>query len=124
MANRPNRKRALNRILVGAEIVAGVAIVVVLVVLFTRGNGKGGGSTGTQTGAQLFAANCATCHGADGQGAVGPQLAGRVTQRFPNIDDQVALVTNGSGGMPSFSRKLSAQQIRKVVEFTRTGLSG
>jgi mono/diheme cytochrome c family protein len=126
MANRPRRKRALNRIVVGAEIVAAVVIVVFVVVLFSRGGGNdsGGGSGAATTGAQLFAANCATCHGVDGQGAVGPQLAGRVTQRFPNVDDQIALVTNGSGGMPSFSGKLSAQQIRKVVEFTRTGLSG
>jgi mono/diheme cytochrome c family protein len=121
MASRP-----LKRIVTGVEVVALVAAVVFVVLLFTNGSGddSGGGSGAGATGAQLFAANCATCHGADGQGAVGPQLAGRVTQRFPDIADQIALVTNGSGGMPSFSRKLSPQQIQTVVEYTRTGLSG
>jgi mono/diheme cytochrome c family protein len=122
MASRP-----LKKVVTAVEVVALVAAVVFVVLLFTNGSGDGGGSGGSgaaATGAQLFAANCATCHGADGQGAVGPQLAGRVTQRFPNIADQIALVTNGSGGMPSFSQKLSPQQIQKVVEYTRTGLSG
>jgi mono/diheme cytochrome c family protein len=121
MASRP-----LKKVVTGVEILAVVAAVVFVVLLFTNGSGDdgGGGSGAAATGAQLFAANCATCHGADGQGAVGPQLAGRVTQRFPNIADQIALVTDGSGGMPSFSGKLSPQQIQKVVEYTRTGLSG
>ena len=118
--------RSFKKVVTGVEVVALVAAVVFVVLLFTNGSGDGGssGSGAGATGAQLFAANCATCHGADGQGAVGPQLAGRVTQRFPNIADQIALVTNGSGGMPSFSGKLSPQQIQKVVEYTRTGLSG
>jgi mono/diheme cytochrome c family protein len=120
MASRP-----LQRIVTGVEVVALVAAVVFVVLLFTNGSGDDGGGSGAgATGAQLFAANCATCHGADGQGAVGPQLAGRVTQRFPNVADQIALVTDGSGGMPSFSGKLSPQQIQKVVDYTRTGLSG
>ena len=107
------------------EVLALVAAVVFVVMLFANEPGSGGsGASGGSPGQQLFAENCATCHGADGQGAVGPRLAGTVTQRFPNIDDQIALVTNGTGGMPSFKSKLTAKEIQEVVEYTRTGLSG
>jgi mono/diheme cytochrome c family protein len=114
-------KRIVN--VVGVLALLGAAVFVVLLFANEPGGGGGGASSGS-SGKQLFAANCATCHGADGQGAVGPQLAGRMTQQFPDIEDQITLVTNGSGGMPSFSGKLSAQQIRAVVEYTRTGLTG
>jgi len=114
-------KRIVNVI----EILALVGAVVFVVMLFANEPGGGGSASGgASTGQQLYAENCATCHGADGQGSVGPQLAGRVTQRFPNIDDQIVLVTDGTGGMPSFKGKLTAKQIQQVVEYTRTGLSG
>ena len=106
------------------EVLALVGAVVFVVMLFANEPGGGSGASGGSPGQQLFAANCATCHGADGQGAVGPQLAGTVTKRFPNVDDQIALVSNGTGGMPSFKSKLSAKEIQEVVEYTRTGLSG
>jgi mono/diheme cytochrome c family protein len=117
------------RIVNGIEILALLGAVVFVVLLFANGTGDGDGGGGNgggsaSSGSQLYAANCATCHGADGQGAVGPQLAGRVTQRFPDIQDQVRLVTQGSGSMPSFSGRLNAQQILRVVEYTRTGLAG
>ena len=118
---------SFKRIVNVVEVLALVAAVVFVVLLFTNGNGGGsssGSGGGASTGAQLFAANCATCHGADGQGAVGPQLAGQVTKSFPNIEDQIKFVSEGSGGMPSFAGKLSPQQIRQVVEYTRTGLTG
>ena len=118
---------SFKRIVTAVEVLALVAAVVFVVLLFTNGNGGSGNDSsggGASTGAQLFAANCATCHGADGQGAVGPQLAGQVTKSFPNIEDQIKFVSEGSGGMPSFAGKLSPQQIRQVVEYTRSGLTG
>jgi mono/diheme cytochrome c family protein len=115
-------KKVVNAI----EILALLGAVVFVVLLFANepGGGGGGSAGGGSPGQQLYAENCATCHGADGQGAVGPQLAGRMSQRFPNVEDQITLVSRGSGGMPSFAGKLNAQQIRQVVEYTRTGLSG
>ena len=116
---------SFKKVVNGIEILALVGAVVFVVLLFANEPGGGGGSAGGGSpGQQLYAENCATCHGADGQGAVGPQLAGRVAQRFPNIDDQIALVSQGTGGMPSFEATLSPQQIQQVVEYTRTGLSG
>jgi mono/diheme cytochrome c family protein len=116
---------SFKKVVNGIEILALLGAVVFVVMLFANDPGDGGGSAGGGSpGQQLYAENCATCHGADGQGAVGPQLAGRVAQRFPNVEDQITLVSDGSGGMPSFGGKLSPQQVRQVVEYTRTGLSG
>ena len=73
-------------------------------------------------GRAVFADNCATCHGKRGEGLFGPQLAGVVTTKYPNPQDQIAVVTNGRSGMPAFGSQLSAEEIRAVVEFTRTAL--
>lgn len=86
------------------------------------GGGGGGSSSRPTTGAGLYRAYCQTCHGVDGQGGVGPRLAGVLEERYPNIEDQIAIVTNGTGRMPSFRGSLSREEIRKVVEYTRTDL--
>jgi mono/diheme cytochrome c family protein len=104
------------------EIVVGVAALAFVLALFVNEPDEGGGAASTSPGAAVFASNCAGCHGADGGGGVGPQLAGRVVDRFPDAADQVAVVTNGRGGMPSFKGDLTPQQIDQVVEYTRTGL--
>jgi mono/diheme cytochrome c family protein len=71
-----------------------------------------------QQGAQIFQANCASCHDA--------RLAAQVTRDFPNIDDEIAVVTNGRVSpletMPSFVGVLTTPQIRAVVEYTRVQL--
>jgi cytochrome c oxidase subunit 2 len=73
-------------------------------------------------GGQVFQANCASCHGAQGEGGIGPKLAGVVTHDFPNETDQISVVTKGKGSMPAFGGTLTAAQIRQVVDYTRTGL--
>jgi mono/diheme cytochrome c family protein len=75
-------------------------------------------------GAEIFAARCSGCHGADGGGGAGPRLAGKVADDFPDVEDQIAFVTKGKGGMPAFGGSLSAADIRAVVEYTRSGLGG
>ena len=75
-------------------------------------------------GEQVFAANCSTCHGAHGEGSVGPRLSGgAVVRRYPNPADQIAVVTNGRAGMPAWKGRLTRAQIAAVVEYTRTGLN-
>jgi mono/diheme cytochrome c family protein len=84
------------------------------------------GGTGTTAvaevdGAAVFEGRCASCHGAEGGGQSGPRLSdGRVVERFPDIEDQIELVTDGKSGMPSFEDRLSEEEIRAVVEFTRS----
>ncbi len=102
------------------EVLAAVAAAVVVVLLFAN-DPDSGTSAPTTPGAQVFAANCASCHGADGGGGTGPQLAGgAAAKRFPDVEDQIAFVSQGSGAMPSFAGRLGPAQIREVVEYTRT----
>jgi mono/diheme cytochrome c family protein len=81
-------------------------------------------AAGGVDGAAIFGQSCAGCHGGDGSGGIGPRLAGgRVVANFPDPQDQIAVVTNGRGGMPAFSERLSAEEIAAVVEYTRTVLA-
>jgi len=103
------------------EVLALVAVAVAVVLLFANEPDSGSGSGAPSTpGAQVYAANCAGCHGADGGGGTGPQLAGgAAVKRFPDVEDQITFVSEGSGAMPSFAGRLTPAQIREVVEYTR-----
>jgi mono/diheme cytochrome c family protein len=72
-------------------------------------------------GRRVFVANCQRCHGARGQGLIGSRLAGVVTRSFPNIQNEINVVTIGAanGAMPAWSGKLTAAEIRAVVRYTR-----
>ena len=75
------------------------------------------------SGAAIFATRCAGCHGADGGGGFGPTIGGGVVvARYPNVADQVAVVTEGRGAMPSFRDSLTPEQIAAVVAYTRDEL--
>jgi mono/diheme cytochrome c family protein len=75
-------------------------------------------------GAAVFGRSCAGCHGGDGSGGIGPRLAGgRVVVAFPDAEDQIAVVTDGRGGMPAFGERLTPDEIAAVVEYTRTVLA-
>ena len=102
-----------------AQVAGAVAAVVVALALASCGSG---GEARPTTGKGIYEANCATCHGVDGQGGVGPELAGVVADKYPDIKDQIAVVTNGKAQMPAWRGDLTPKEIRKVVEYTRTGL--
>ena len=110
------------RIVNGIEVVAVIAALVWAFMLVANEPGAGNVADAGSPGAAIFASNCATCHGADGEGSLGPQLAGKVAAKFPDVADQIAVVTNGRNGMPSFEGGLSKDQIQQVVEYTRTAL--
>lgn len=75
-------------------------------------------------GRELYTRNCAQCHGAAGGGGRGEQLSeGAVLASFPEIDDQVAVVSGGRNNMPAFGEKFSDDQLVAVVRFTREVLS-
>jgi mono/diheme cytochrome c family protein len=74
-------------------------------------------------GETLYSTRCASCHGEDGGGSFGPALGGGVAVgRFPDPADQILVVSQGRGSMPSFSDSLTEEQIAAVVEYTRTDL--
>jgi cytochrome c oxidase cbb3-type subunit III len=73
-------------------------------------------------GKQLFAANCAGCHGFDGGGQLGPDLHG-VAQRKGDAG-VFGVIRNGQGGMPP-QMSLNDKRAWQVVAYVRTlGESG
>lgn len=75
-------------------------------------------------GRELYIRNCAQCHGAAGDGGRGVQLSdGRVLASYPDVEDQVAVVSDGRNNMPAFGEKFSDDQLVAVVRFTREILS-
>jgi cytochrome c551 len=65
-------------------------------------------------GAEVFAAICAECHGADGTGGSGPDLTMRTDLTREWIVD---LVINGGTIMPSPGAELSTEEIEAVADY-------
>ena len=70
------------------------------------------------TGKQLYARNCARCHGGNGQ--LGRNGAHNLTKSNLNAFGRTYLVTKGLGKMPSFQKQLTAPQIQAVVAYSLT----
>lgn len=101
--------------------------------------------TGAALGAEVYRAQgCSACHGASGEGGVGPALAGgEAAKTFPDEADHISWVKTGSGpfkgqpygaedreggqrgpatgGMPGFSN-LSDEEVAAVVLYEREEL--
>jgi cytochrome c oxidase cbb3-type subunit III len=69
------------------------------------------------TGKQIFAAQCAGCHGFDGSGQLGPNLHGVEARR--GDAGIFAVVRNGTGAMPPVMA-LNDQRVWQVVGYVRT----
>jgi mono/diheme cytochrome c family protein len=66
-------------------------------------------------GDQLFAENCASCHGDGGEGGgVGPRLAGNDV----SIDEARSTIENGSGVMPT--GLVTGQDLEDVLAYLET----
>jgi cytochrome c550 len=66
-------------------------------------------------GEQLFAENCATCHGGGGSGGgVGPRLAGNDV----SIEEARTTIENGSGVMPA--GLVTGQDLEDVLAYLET----
>lgn len=125
----PARSRArLVRRTVGAAAVA-----LLLVAAGCGGDDDNGGAssapepTGDQAddqglldGREVYASNCATCHGLEGDGGQGPKLSdGDIAERYPDIEEQIDVVTNGRNQMPAFGGDLSDTEIENVARYER-----
>lgn len=90
-------------------------------------------------GREIVAVNCGGCHGAQGQGGVGPAFAG-IISTFGSCTDHIEWVSKGTtgfqaegratygdlgktvggvGNMPEFASQLSPEQLASVVAFER-----
>jgi mono/diheme cytochrome c family protein len=70
-------------------------------------------------GAQVYATvGCSACHGTNGEGGVGPALAGNT-----NIDDATVVINqvlNGGEIMPPIGQGLTDAQVAAVINFVRS----
>jgi mono/diheme cytochrome c family protein len=76
-------------------------------------------------GRDIYSSSCANCHGASGQGTrrAPPLNAGGVVTLYPDIEDQIAVVSEGRGAMPPFVDRFTEAEIEAVVRYTREVLS-
>ena len=108
------------RIVNAVEVLALLAAVVfaVLLVAYRPSPPEAVGVAGdpVAAGETIFRASCAGCHGSSGQGSIGPKLAdGAVVAKFPKAADEVAVVSNGRGGMPAWSSRLTRGRVSTTM---------
>ena len=96
----------------------------ILPVFIMSGSGtpaEAGASSASAGPAEIYAAHCAKCHGADGRAktAKGKRVNATDFTSDWNRDPArgVRIITNGKGEMPSFKSKLSAGEIRSVFNY-------
>jgi len=123
--------RTVRRLLVAA---------VVAIALATAGCSESGGAL--TEGRTIYGDHCSSCHGATGNGGVGPSLH-TVTETWPSCADHIEWVTLGSdgweaahgstygatsrpvtGGMPSHASLLQRDEITEVAAFERIQFGG
>jgi YVTN family beta-propeller protein len=67
------------------------------------------------TGAQLYATNCSTCHGASGAGGMGGPTITGLSSAVVKV-----FIENGGTGMPSFKARLTAEEVQLLADFVAT----
>lgn len=79
-------------------------------------SGDEGGATASADGAEVFKANCASCHtlaAADANGSFGTNL----DELKPDAATVSAQVKAGGGGMPAFEGQLDDAEIQAVSDY-------
>jgi mono/diheme cytochrome c family protein len=95
-----------------------VVLVLALVIAAFGGSSSGPQKTvGTFNPQLQFEVRCFTCH----RVGPGPRLSGpTLVKTFPTVEDQITFVANGKDGMPAFKDRLTHDELRQIVEYTRT----
>jgi len=109
--------RRSDRSSAAVAVLLGVAVAVfVLVFLPAAVAQEPDGLGDVDGGREVFANNCAACHGASGGGrGAAPALIG-VYDRH-TIDEVESVIRQGRGGMPAFDAALSDEQIDDVLAY-------
>jgi cytochrome c oxidase cbb3-type subunit 3 len=69
-------------------------------------------------GKQLYAANCAACHGENAKGSVGPDLTASAYKYGKSKADISRSISEGRpGGMPAFGSQYNQEQIEALAEY-------
>jgi len=73
--------------------------------------------------AEIYATNCASCHGSDGRAKTGKGKRTGATDLTGNWNADEArgirIISNGKDEMPAFKRKLNVAEIRGVLQYVR-----
>ncbi len=74
------------------------------------------------SGAAIYKAKCMMCHKADGTGMAAMKVPSFKSPEMKKASDAslIAAINKGKGMMPAYAGKLSASQIKGVVEYIRT----
>lgn len=62
-------------------------------------------------------ANCAGCHGSNGEGVVGPKFAG--SPALKDVKAMATILIKGKGGMPALGGSLSDEEVAGVLTYVR-----
>jgi len=111
----PSGGHAVNMTRVSSVLVGVLAATGMLTI---AGCGGGGSGADLAAGREVYASQCASCHGPSGEGGRGPSLVG-VGRVFETAEGQEAFVKTGGAGMPVFGQILTDEQVRDVVAYTR-----
>jgi cytochrome c oxidase cbb3-type subunit 3 len=78
------------------------------------------------TGKEIYADNCAVCHGENGEGEIGPAIGNPAMLSLTTDAFLRYAIENGRDGteMPAFTNTLSSQEIDAVTAFLRTRATG
>jgi len=73
-------------------------------------------------GKEVFTKNCVVCHGADGGGVIGPNLADDYWIHGAALDSVYAVIANGvlAKGMPPWGKMLKPEDMERVVAYVVT----
>ncbi len=77
-----------------------------------------GVSESSVNGEELYVANCAKCHGADGK--LNLMGAKDLSVSTMDLNARIEVIKNGKGAMAAFSGMLNEQQIKAVATYTET----
>lgn len=69
-------------------------------------------------GKKIYKQNCVICHGMDGK--LGINNSKDLTVSEMDLEERVAIITNGKGTMTPFNTLLSEAKIQAVAEFSMT----
>ena len=101
-------------------------LIVTLILLVAFASATGKASYAADTGADVYKAKCASCHGADGKGdtAMGKNLKlkdlGSADVQSQSDADLAGVIAKGKKPMPGYEGKLTNDQIQDVVKYIRS----